>query len=127
MFRLNFRSDIQVVTTRIGWLALALIAGNLLFNIVANASFKFSADSPNLRGFLIWQVIGNLSGFITVITLTWLLRYIPLNVAFPVTTGLAVIGVQIIAGGFLFKEDLSAGQWLGTVLVVAGIALISGR
>ncbi len=127
MFHLNLRTDIQVVTARLGWLALALIAGNLLFNIVANASFKLSAESPNLHGFLVWQVIGNLSGFITVITLTWLLRYIPLNVAFPVTTGLAVIGVQIIAGGFLFREDLSVGQWLGTVLVVAGIALISGR
>jgi multidrug transporter EmrE-like cation transporter len=127
MFHLNLRSDIQVVTARIGWLALALMAGNLIFNILANTSFKLSADSPNLRGFLVWQVIGNLSGFITVITLTWLLRYIPLNVAFPVTTGLAVIGVQIIAGGFLFKETLSTGKWLGTFLVVAGIALISGR
>jgi multidrug transporter EmrE-like cation transporter len=127
MFHLNLRSDIQQATARLGWLALALIAGNLIFNILANTSFKLSADSPNLRGFLVWQVIGNLSGFITVITLTWLLRYIPLNVAFPVTTGLAVIGVQIIAGGFFFKETLSTGQWLGTFLVVIGIALISGR
>ena len=70
------------------------MAANLLFNVVANASFKVSATSPNWRSFVTWQVIGNLAGFVTVLTLTGLLRFIPLHVAYPVTVGLAVIGVQ---------------------------------
>jgi len=106
---------------------LSLIGANMLFNIVANASFKISAQGSNLRDFLFWQVVGNLAGLITVLTLTWLLRYIPLNVACPITTGLAVIGVQVFAARMLFHEAITPAQWLGVFLVVIGIALISGR
>ena len=106
---------------------LALISANLLFNIVANASFKVSAFSATWRGFLSWQVVGNLAGFVTVLTLTGLLRYAPLHVAYPVTTGLAVFGVQIVAARLLFHEPMTPGQWLGTVLLVLGIALIGRR
>ncbi len=103
---------------------LALFASNLLFNIIANGSFKLSATSSNWRGFLLWQVIGNLAGFLTVLSLTALLRHTPLHIAYPVTTGLAVIGVQLIAGGLFFRESITPTQWLGTFLVVIGIGLI---
>ena len=106
---------------------LVLIGANTLFNIVANASFKVSALSSTWRGFLSWQIIGNLAGFVTVLTLTALLRFIPLHVAFTVTTGLAVLGVQVVASAFLFHEPVSSAQWLGTLLVVIGIALVSQR
>jgi multidrug transporter EmrE-like cation transporter len=127
MSHLNFKSGIQNMATYTNVLMIALILGNLLFNIIANASFKVSAESSNWKGFFLWQVIGNLAGLITVITLTGLLRYIPLHIAFPVTTGLAVIGVEVIAGVFLFGESISLTQWAGTILVVLGIALLSGR
>jgi len=103
---------------------LALLAGNLCCNIIANASFKMSATSPEWRGFLAWQVAGNLAGFITVLTLTGLLRYLPLHVAYPVTAGLAVVGVQVVAARLLSGEAISGGQWLGTALVIAGIVLV---
>jgi len=106
---------------------LALFSTNLVFNIIANASFKASASSSTWRGFLSWQVVGNLAGFITVLTLTGLLRYIPLRVAYPVTTGLAVLGVQIFAARLLFHEPITAAQWLGTLLIAAGIVLITTR
>ena len=126
MFRMTFRPDVATLPTGTT-VPIILVGGNLLFNIVANASFKLSAASPNWRGLMAWQVIGNLAGLVTVITLTWLLRYIPLSVAFPVTTGLAVIGVKVIASGWLFHEPISSIQWLGTLLVILGIVLLSGR
>ncbi|MGQ9600702.1 MAG: SMR family transporter [Anaerolineae bacterium] len=104
-----------------------LTAANLLFNIVANASFKASADSRTWRDFLFWQIVGNLAGLITVLTLTGLLRYLPLHVAFPLTTGLMVIGVQVGAAHWLFHESISPSQWLGTGLVTAGILIIGTR
>ncbi len=104
---------------------LFLLGGNLFFNILANAGFKLSATSSEWRGFLVWQVIGNLAGFITVLTLTGLLRYLPLHVAYPITAGLAVIGVQVVAARWLFGEAISSGQWLGTLLVAIGIVLVS--
>jgi multidrug transporter EmrE-like cation transporter len=105
----------------------ALMAANLFFNVIANASFKVSATSPNWRSFVTWQVIGNLAGFVTVLTLTGLLRFIPLHIAYPVTVGLSVIGVQVGAVRWLFHEPVTQAQWLGTLLIAAGILLVAGR
>jgi len=105
-------------------LVFALIVVNLIFNILANASFRISALSSTWRALLAWQVVGNLAGLATVITLTWLLRYMPLSVAFPLTTGLTVLGVQFVAASWIFREPISERQWLGTLAVVVGIWLI---
>jgi multidrug transporter EmrE-like cation transporter len=110
-----------------GPLVLGLFVLNLFFNIVANSSFKVSADSSNWRGLLLWQVIGNLAGFLTVVSLTWLLRYIPLHVAIPLTMGLSVAGVQVIGAKFIFHEAITLTQWLGTSLVIMGIFLIGTK
>jgi multidrug transporter EmrE-like cation transporter len=101
-----------------------LLAGNLLFNIIANASFKLSVTNATWRTFIFWQVVGNLAGFATVLTLTGLLVYIPLHIAFPVTTGLTIIGVQIVAAHLLFHETITPTRWLGTLFIVLGIMLI---
>ena len=106
-------------------LIVLLVLANLLFNIVANASFRVSAFAESWRSFLAWQVIGNLAGFITVLTLTWLLRYMPLSIAFPLTIGLTVIGVQVFAAAAMFHEPISARQWAGTAAIVIGIFLVS--
>lgn len=127
MFHNVDRTNVHISSVQNIILVLVLVAGNFLFNIIANASFKVSADSSNFRTFLIWQVIGNLAGLVTVITLTWLLRYIPLHVAFPLTTGLAVIGIQVVASGFLFGERITTPQWWGTILILLGILLIGER
>ncbi len=105
-------------------LVFTLIVVNLAFNILANASFRISALSSSWRGLLTWQVIGNLAGLATVITLTWLLRYMPLSVAFPLTTGLTVLGVQLVAASWIFHEPISERQWMGTLLLVISIWLI---
>ncbi len=103
---------------------LVLIIVNLAFNILANASFRLSAMSGNWRGMLSWQVVGNLAGLVTVVTLTWLLKYMPLSIAFPLTTGLTVLGVQMVAASWIFNEPISQRQWAGTLAVVLGIWLI---
>ena len=103
---------------------LGLVVINTAFNVLSNASFRMSAMSPTWRGILLWQVVGNLAGLITVITLTLLLRRMPLSVAFPLTIGLTVLGVQLVAAYWLFHEPISGQQWLGTLAIVAGIWLI---
>jgi multidrug transporter EmrE-like cation transporter len=56
--------------------------------------------------------------------LTWLLKFLPLHVAQPMVQGLAIIGVQIVAAKFFFREAISPTQWLGMAVIVAGILLI---
>ncbi|MBC7264023.1 MAG: hypothetical protein H5T64_06645 [Chloroflexi bacterium] len=123
----SFRPNSQTLAGGNTAVPIALVGGNLLCNVIANSCFKFSATSQTWRGFLAWQIVGNLAGFITVLTLTGLLRFVPLHVAYPVTTGLAVIGVQVVAARWLFDEPISSAHWLGTLFVVAGITLIGGR
>jgi multidrug transporter EmrE-like cation transporter len=109
-------------------IVMAVLVGlSVIFNIVASSGFKLSAASTNWRGFLGWQVVGNLAGLVTVLALTGLLRLTSLHVAYPVTTGLSVVGVQVVAAALVFREAISPAQWLGTLLVVAGIVLITSR
>jgi len=119
------RSVIHAAYEQKNILIVTFILANLIFNVVANAGFKMSADSSNFRGFLFWQVVGNLAGLVTVLTLTALLRYWPLNIAFPVTTGLMIIGVQVFASRWLFGETISPMRWFGTVLIVIGVVFVS--
>jgi undecaprenyl phosphate-alpha-L-ara4N flippase subunit ArnE len=72
-------------------------------------------------------VMGNVSGFLGVLALTGILRTVPLHVAYPISAGLGVIGVQVVAARWVFHEPITTVQWLGTALVVAGIVLIGGR
>lgn len=106
------------------WVVGGLLALNLAFNVLANTSFKFSATAAGWKGFLAWQVVGNLAGFITVLTLTGLLKYLPLSLAYPTTMGLAILGVQIVAARWIFRETIRPVQWLGVLFIVVGLWLI---
>lgn len=127
MFRGFFRMPTKAFQAHTNLQVAGLIGCNLLFNIVANSSFKMSAASSTWRGFLAWQVVGNLAGLATVITLTALLKFLPLHVAYPVTVGLAVIGVQVVGAALLFREIIAFRKWVGTLLVAAGILFIGGK
>ncbi len=96
-------------------------------NIVAALAFRYAALSASALSFLAWQIVGNLAGLATVLAVTVLLRFLPLSLAYPVTTGLSVIGVQVVAARFLLHESLPPHVWLGTALIVIGILLVGGR
>ncbi len=102
----------------------ALVAVNVIFSIVANAAFRVSARSASWSDVLTWQVVGNLAGFVTVLALTGLLRYMPLSIAFPLTTGMSIVGVQVVAARWLFQEPISSVQWVGSLLIGVGIFLV---
>jgi multidrug transporter EmrE-like cation transporter len=101
-----------------------LITLNVVFSIAANAAFRISARSATWGDVLLWQVLGNLAGLVTVVSLTGLLRYMPLNVAFPITTGISILGVQVVAAKWLFQEPINSLQWTGAVLIGIGVFLV---
>lgn len=110
-----------------GWLVGAGLLVHVLFNVIAALAFRRAALSTTWPTFFGWQILGNLAGFLTVLALTSLLRFIPLSVAYPVTTGLSVIGVQVVAASLLLHEALTPRIWLGTLFIVIGILLVGGR
>jgi len=102
-----------------------LVLSNLAFTVLSNVGFKWSALSTDWRGFITWQVVGNLAGFLSVLAFTALLRLISLHLAFAVTAGLGFLAVQVIGAHLIFHESVTRGQWLGIVLITGGIALVA--
>ena len=102
----------------------ALVAVNVVFNILATVAFRVSARSASWSEVLTWQVLGNLAGLVTVIALTGMLRYAPLSIAFPLTTGMSILGVQVVAAQWLFHEPINTVQWAGALLIGIGIFLV---
>jgi len=103
---------------------IALIALNVMFSVLAVVAFRASARGVTWSEIVTWQVLGNLAGFVTVLTLTGILRYAPLSIAFPVTTGMSILGVQIVAARWLFDEPIGVLQWMGALLIGAGVFLV---
>jgi len=62
-------------------------------------------------GFLIWL---------------WILRRLPLSMAFPAAAG-ALITATVLGGYLFLGEKLSATQAVGVLLILAGIALVFWR
>ncbi len=104
---------------------LGLTASNLIFTVISNIGFKLSADSAGWQGFLWWQIVGNLSGFLSVIAFTILLRLISLHLAFAVTAGFGFALVQLVGAGFVFHEAITEWQWFGVALITGGIFIVS--
>lgn len=127
MFRIASSSAAPAPSAKQGFLVGALFIANLVFGTVSNSSFKLSAMSTSWKHFILWQVVGNLAGFLGVLALTGVMRFIPLHVAHPIAMGLTVISVQVVAAGAIFREAISPMQWVGTGLIVVGILLIGGR
>ena len=96
----------------------------LLFVTAANVFLKLSADAHDTRIFLLMLAAGNLAGFVGVLAYTGLLRTLPLHVAFPLSRGLVVLGVQLLASVVFFRERFSPKETAAVVLVAAGIILV---
>ena len=111
-----------------GLLIVGLFMTHMSLNVLSNAGLKLSASGGGVKGYVSWQLVGNVAGFLGIQALPGLMALLPMHIAFPVSQGLAVIGTQVLAAHWFFKETITPLQWAGTVLVVAGIALIgSGR
>jgi multidrug transporter EmrE-like cation transporter len=104
---------------------LLLLLADMIANTGAHVALKKSAARRGVKAFILWQVVGNLAGFIGVLAYTALLRALSLHVAYPLTEGLTAIGVQIVGGMILFREKISQRAWAGAGLILCGIVLFS--
>ena len=96
----------------------------LVFVTSSNVLLKLSADARETWPFVVMLAAGNLAGFGGVLVYTGLLRTLPLHVAFPLSRGLGVLGVQLAAALLVFHETFRPTEAAGAVLVAAGIILV---
>jgi len=101
-----------------------LLLGYLVFVTSANIFLKLSADSGGWAMFIAMQAAGNLAGFVGILAYTGLLRTMPLHVAFPLSRGLVVLGVQLVATVLVFHEAFRPTEAVGAGLVAAGIIVV---
>jgi multidrug transporter EmrE-like cation transporter len=104
---------------------LLLLLADMIANTGAHIALKKSAARRGLQLFILWQVAGNLAGFIGVLAYTALMRTMSLHVAYPLTEGLTAIGVQFVGGMIFFREKITPLAWAGTGLILCGIVLFS--
>ena len=93
----------------------------------ANLLLKLSADAHGVWLFLAFQAAGNLAGFGGVLMYTWLMRRAPLHVAFPLTRGAGVLGVQLVGSVLVFHEAFSPREIVGAIVVATGIILVGAQ
>ena len=90
----------------------------------ANALLKLSADANGVWLFIVFQAAGNLAGLAAVLLYTGLLRRMPLHVAFPLSRGVGVLGVQLAASVLIFGERFKPTEAAGAAVVAVGIILV---
>jgi len=106
------------------WLA-GLILLNIVLQMVANLGFKWSALSDKLKEFLTWQVVGNVSGFMGVLVLTFVMRFLPLSQALAYSWGLGFVATEVIGARLILNETITVMQWVGVLLITGGVVLVS--
>ena len=102
----------------------ALLAAYFVFVTASNVLLKLSADARETWMLAALFAAGNVAGFVGVLAYTGLLRTLPLHVAFPLSRGLVVLGVQLLASLLFFHERFTVREAGGVALVTAGIILV---
>ncbi len=101
------------------------ILGHTAMNVISNILYKKSVMVKGIARFGLWQIIAGTFSFVGVLSYTFSLKSLPVSIAFPVTQGLAVVGVTIIGAMLVYKEKIQRIQWLAMVLITIGILLVS--
>jgi len=101
-----------------------LLACYLVLVTSSNILLKLSVGARETTLFIGLLAAGNLAGFAGVLAYTGLLRAMPLHIAFPLSRGLVVLGVQLVAALIVFHETFRLTEAAAAVMVTAGIILV---
>lgn len=111
------------------WLALFIA---IISNAVANIAFKKAvARTPAEEGVVgffklstePWMWLGVIAACLLLGCYLYALKGIDLSVAYPMVTGLAMLGIAL-AGAIVFGEVISAVRMFAMTLIVVGVLLL---
>jgi drug/metabolite transporter (DMT)-like permease len=98
----------------------------IFFTVAANLLLKIGAGRPTpqmLFGLLSWTSVLGLTFFgCAGLVYAWLLKFLPLNIAqsFAAAQFVAVT----LAASLVLSETISTAQWIGIILIAAGIVIV---
>ena len=127
---LNNRREISGRVSMI-WLILA-IAANITANLFLKAGATIAASRldatmlDKLFGLAVSPKIWIGTGFAALLLVAYLmaLRNVPVSLAYPLTTGLAMLGIML-GGSVFFGETITITKVAGTILIVIGAVLLT--
>ena len=94
-----------------------------MFKLVANKSVA-SPGMPVIEQWLNWPFVAALGIYaLATVLWVWVLRFIPLSVAYPVFATAFII--VPIASYFLLNEPVGMRHLVGGLLILAGVAVIA--
>ena len=102
---------------------LILIAA-VIFNVLTNVGFKFSADNEKVPAkFWGYFAVGLVFGLINSYLFTESLKSIPLGIVSAVFFSLTIIGLTL-TGHFAFGEKFTSTTFIGGSFILVGVVII---
>jgi len=104
----------------------------IICNIIANISFKKAISrAPPGKGIdslleLLndpWMWTGGVSCVLLLFFYVYSLKGLDLSIAYPVTTGLAMLGI-VVSGALFFGETISATRIVAIIFIFIGVLLL---
>jgi drug/metabolite transporter (DMT)-like permease len=122
------RTENHMTNARLMQILLSVVGISIGQVLLKLAALHIREPGPGQERFGLYLINGYLFAGVTVLgcsTLlwTWILRWVPLNAAYPYMA-LAFVFVPLICF-LLLGEPMSWKQLLGTVLIVAGVVVVS--
>ena len=114
---------------------ITLITISIVCDVVGQIAFKIGADrlpaaeAIGLPAFCLrmvgepWLIAGIATYVIEFIVWIRVLALVPLGIAFPIAS-LNILGITL-ASHFFLGEAIGRKQWLGVVLITAGVAIVA--
>lgn len=102
-----------------------LLYGSIIFNVLTNVSFKYSALNDAIPakkwGYL---ALGLVFGLINSVLFTEALKTIQMQVASAIFFSLTIVGLSMSAY-FIFSEEFTVRQIIGIAVIIGGVILVS--
>lgn len=97
----------------------SLLLGSVSLDLVATYCVKRSKGFKRMA----WGIVGLLALIAAFVLLSFVVRYIPLGIAYSVWGGLGVLGTVLI-DRFVFKSRLGKQGVIGVVFIIIGIVAL---
>ncbi len=106
-------------------LTILLAIGNVLFKITKSHMSNYNQETQFFLSIFknwYWILAMGLSFFVAAILWMYILKHFEVSKAYPLTSLSYIFGMILAA--ILFKEKITASQWIGSGLIITGCLLI---
>ena len=102
---------------------LFILLAILVMKIKNKKNFKLDFSSMDKKDILV-LILASVGTFVSSLLLIWLLKYNEATSIMPQLQPLVIL-LTILAGAFVFKENVSLMEWLGVAFIIGGVFILN--